>query len=74
MRSKVLIYRRAATYFGRVAVIKCVLYHQTLQHLDGILTDLPELLQSCINFPEQQPHQEVVLAEVICQRVVQLEV
>lgn len=67
MCSKVLMYRKAGTYFGRVAVIKCVLYHQTLHHLDGNLTDLPELLQSCINLPEQQPHQEVVLAEVICQ-------
>lgn len=61
-------------YFGDVAVIKCVLYHQTLQHLDGYLTNLPELLQSCTDLPEQQPNQEVVLTEVICQRVIQLEV
>lgn len=51
-----------------------MLDHQALQHLDGDLTDLPELLQGCVHLPEQQPHQEVVLAEVVSQRVVQLEV
>lgn len=64
----------SSAYFGTVAVIKCVLYHQILQHLDGYLTDLPELLQSCADLPEQHPDQEVVLTEVICQRVIQLEV
>lgn len=59
--------REGTAYFRGVAVIKRVLYHQTLQHLDGILTNLPELLQSCTDLPEQHPDQEVVLAEVICQ-------
>lgn len=51
-----------------------MLDHQALQHLDGDLTDLPELLQGCVHLPQQQPHQEVVLAEVVGQRVIQLEV
>lgn len=42
--------------------------------MDGYLTNLPELLQSGADFPEQESHQEVVLAEVICQWVIQLEV
>lgn len=63
-----------STYFWTVAVIKCVLYHQILQHLDGYLTNVPELLQSCTDLPEQHPNQEVVLTEVICQRVIKLEV
>lgn len=62
------------SYFGGVAVVEGVLDHQALQHLDGDLTDLPELLQGCVHLPEQQPHQEVVLAEVVGQRVIQLEV
>lgn len=41
--------------------------HQTLQHVDGDLTDLPELLQSHVDLPEQEAHQEVVLAEVVRQ-------
>lgn len=61
-------------YFGGVAVVEGVLDHQGLQHLDGDLTDLPELLQGCVHLPEQQPHQEVVPAEVVRQRVIQLEV
>lgn len=51
-----------------------MLHHEALQYLDGNLTDLPELLQSGTDLPEQQPDQEVVLAEVIGQRVIQLEV
>ncbi len=66
--------KEGAAYFGGVAIIKRVLYHQALQHVDGNLTNLPELLQSCIDLPEQQPDQEVVLTEVVCQRVIQLEV
>lgn len=62
------------TNFGGVAVVEGVFYHQTFQHVDGYLTDLPELLQSGADFPEQESHQEVVLAEVICQWVIQLEV
>lgn len=65
---------KALSYLGGVAVIKCVLHHQVLQHLDGDLTSLPELLQRCVDLPEQQPDQEVVLTEVICQRVIQLQV
>lgn len=65
---------RGSAYFGTVAVVKRVLYHQILEHLDGYLTDLPELLQSCADLSEQHPDQEVVLTEVICQWVVQLEV
>lgn len=61
-------------YLGAVAFIKCVLYHKVLQHVDGNLTDLPELLQSCTDLPEQQTNQEVVFTEVISQRVIQLEV
>lgn len=51
-----------------------MLHHEALQHLDGNLTNLPELLQSCAGFPEQQSNQEVILTEVIRQRVIQLEV
>lgn len=51
-----------------------MLHHEALQHLDGNLTNLPELLQSCTGFPEQQSNQEVILTEVIRQRVIQLEV
>lgn len=61
-------------YLRGVAVVKCVLHHQVLQHLDGYLTNLPELLQGRTDLPEQQPDQEVILTEVICQRVIQLEV
>lgn len=61
-------------YLGGVALVEGVLDHQAFQHLDGDLTDLPELLQGCVHLPEQQPHQEVVLAEVVGQRVIQLEV
>ena len=63
-----------AAYLGSVALVKGVLDHQVLEHVDGYLTDLPELLQGPANLPQQQPNQEVVLTEVVCQRVVQLEV
>lgn len=66
--------RVEGAYFGGVAVVEGVLDHQALQHLDGDLTDLPELLQGCVHLPEQQPHQEVVPAEVVRERVIQLEV
>lgn len=48
--------------------------HQPLEHLDGDLTDLSELLKSPAHLPHQQPHQEVVSTEVISQRVVQLKI
>lgn len=63
-----------AAYLGGVALVKSVLDHQVLEHVDGYLTDLPELLQGPANLPQEQPNQEVVLTEVVCQRVVQLEV
>lgn len=66
--------REGSAYFGGVAVVERVLHHQVLQHVDGYLSNLPELLQSCTDLPEQQPDQEVVLTEVICQRVIHLEV
>ncbi len=62
------------THFRSVAVVKRVLDHQPLEHLDGDLTYLPELLKSSANLPQQQPHQEVVSTEVISQRVVQLKI
>lgn len=62
------------THFGSVAVVKRVFDHQPLEHLDGDLTDLSELLKSPTHFSHQQPHQEVVSAEVISQRVVQLKI
>lgn len=62
------------THFGSVAVVKRVLDHQPLEHLDGDLTDLSELLKGPAHFSHQQPHQEVVSAEVISQRVVQLKI
>lgn len=48
--------------------------HQPLQHLDGNLTDLSGLLKSPTHFPQQQPHQEVVSAEVVSERIIQLEI
>lgn len=62
------------THFGSVAVVKRVFDHQPLEHLDGDLTDLSELLKSPTHLPHQQPHQEVVSTEVIGQRIVQLKI
>lgn len=62
------------THFGNIAVIKGVLDHQPLQHLDGDLTDLSGLLKSPAHFPQQQSHQEVVPAKVVGERVIQLQV
>lgn len=63
---------RRKTHFGNIAVIKCMFDHQPLQHLDGDLTDLSGLLKSPAHFPKQQTHQEVVSAEVISERIIQL--
>lgn len=63
-----------SAYLGGVAFVKGVLDHQVLEHVDGYLTDLSKLLQGPAHLPQQQPNQEVVLTEVVCQRVVQLEV
>lgn len=62
------------TYFGSIAVIKRVFDHQSLEHLDGNLTNLSGLLKCTTHLPEQQSHQEVVSTEVISQQVVQLEI
>lgn len=48
--------------------------HEVLQHLDGYLANVPELLQSGADLSEQQPDQEVVLTEVVRQRIVHMEV
>lgn len=62
------------THFGSVAVVERVFYHQPLEHLDGDLTDLSELLKSPAHLPQQQAHQEVVPTEVVRQRIVQLKI
>lgn len=62
------------THFGNIAVIKGMLDHQPLQHLDGDLTDLSGLLKSPTHFPQQESHQEVVSAEVVSERIIQLEI
>lgn len=62
------------THFGNIAVIKRMFDHQPLQHLDGDLMDLSGLLKSPTHFPQQQPHQEVVSAEVVSERIIQLEI
>lgn len=61
-------------HLGGVAVVEGVLHHQALQHLDGDLANLPKLLQSPAHLAQQQTDQEVVAAEVVGQRVVQLQV
>lgn len=63
---------RCKTHFGNVAVIKCMLDHQPLQHLDGNLTDLSGLPKSPAHFPKQESHQEVLLTEVVSERIIQL--
>ena len=65
---------RGEPHLVGVAVVEGVLDHQVLEHVDGDPPDLPELLQGPAHLPEQQPHQEVVPAEVLRQGVVQLEV
>lgn len=67
-------FSRDPTHFGGVAVVERVLDHQALEHLDGDVADLSELLQGTAHLPHQQPHQEVVAAEVVGQGVVQLKV
>ena len=62
------------THFRSIAVVERVFDHQSLEHLDGDLTDLSELLKSAAHLPQQQPHQEVVSTEVISQRIVQLKI
>ena len=62
------------THFGSISVVERVFDHQSLQHLDGDLTDLSELLKSPAHLPEQQPNQEVVPTEVVSQRIVELEI
>lgn len=68
------IFFRDLTHFGGVAVVKRVLDHQPLEHLDGDVADLSELLEGAAHLPHEEPHQEVVTAEVIGQGVVQLKV
>lgn len=62
------------THFRSIALVKRVFDHQPLEHLDGDLTDLSELLKSTAHLPQQQPHQEVVSTEVVSQGIVQLEI
>lgn len=62
------------THFRSIAVVERVFDHQSLEHLDGNLTDLSELLKSPAHLSQQQPHQEVVSTEVITQRIVQLKI
>lgn len=66
--------KSCATHFRSIAVVKRVFDHQPLEHLDGNLTDLSELLKSPAHLPHQQPHQEVVSTEVVGQRIVQLKI
>lgn len=66
------IFFRDLTHFGGVAVVERVLDHQALEHLDGDVAHLSELLEGSAHLPHQQPHQEVVAAEVVGQGVVQL--
>lgn len=42
--------------------------------MDGCLPNLPELLQSSADLPEQKPGQEVVPTEVLCQRIIHLQI
>lgn len=51
-----------------------MLDHEVLQHLDGDLPDLSELLQTPTHLSQQKPDQEVVFTEVVCQRVILLEI
>lgn len=68
------IFHTGPTHFGSVAVVKRVLYHQPFEHLDGNVADFPELLEGATHLPHQQPHQEVVAAEIVGEGVVQLKV
>lgn len=74
VQSTVKVLQSSRTHFRSIAVVKCVFDHQPLEHLNGDLTDLSELLKGAAHLPHQQPHQEVVSTEVICQRVVQLKI
>lgn len=74
VQSTVKVLEGSRTHFRSIAVVKRVFDHQPLEHLDGDLTDLSELLKSAAHLPHQQPHQEVVSTEVIRQRVVQLKI
>lgn len=62
------------TYLSSVTVVERVFDHQPFEHLDGNLTDVPLLLESPTHLPQQQAHQEVVSAEVVSQRVIQLQI
>lgn len=48
--------------------------HQALQNVYGDLLDLSKLLHGSAHLPQQEPDQEVIPAEVIGQRVVELQV
>lgn len=48
--------------------------HQTLQDVYGDLLDLSKLLHGPAHLPQQEPDQEVIPAEVVGQRVVELQV
>lgn len=68
------MFESCRTHFRSIAVVKRVFDHQPLEHLDGDLTDLSELLKGAAHLPHQQTHQEVVSTEVVSQRVVQLKI
>lgn len=48
--------------------------HQGLQNVYGNLLDLSKLLHGSAHLPQEEPDQEVIPAEVIGQRVVELQV
>ena len=62
------------TYLGGVPVIEGVFCHEVPEGGDGRPPHVSHLTQRHLDLVEQQPHQKVVLTELIRQRVVVLQV